>query len=98
MGVPLVKRQRLPVEKDKLNIMKDKHTIQKVGILQQQQMYAQQPPSLNSTSNATPTVGANFKADCLNIFDEEDSPFLREFARDMSSDLPSKRQYALNLR
>lgn len=40
----------------------------------------------------------NFKTECLNVFDEEDSDFLREFQKDMSSDLPSKRLHALNLR
>lgn len=40
----------------------------------------------------------NFKTECLNVFDEEDSDFLREFQKDLSSDLPSKRQHALNLR
>jgi hypothetical protein len=61
-AVPQSKRQRLPVEKDKL-IIKERLPITKGPIENSQ------------TSNNN--ISASLKADCLNVFDEEDANFIR---------------------
>jgi hypothetical protein len=60
--VPQSKRQRLPVEKDKL-ITKERLPATKAPI-----------GSLHNSSN---NISASLKSDCLNIFDEEDANFIR---------------------